>query len=70
MKRLTEIVLAAHVSYAMRVFLGVITAMGVAIGISSPANANSVVNGGFETGDSTGWTQNRHCRPRDGTRWR
>lgn len=43
---------------SMRMILAaLVAAMGLAIGISGPARANLVVNGSFETGDFTGWTQ-------------
>lgn len=39
-------------------WLGVVTALAMAIGLSAPAHAaNIVTNGSFETGDLTGWTQ-------------
>src|SRR3954467_12399702 len=37
--------------------VSVLAAMGLAVGISGLASANLVVNGSFETGDFTGWTQ-------------
>lgn len=47
MKRSAKMVLGA-----------VVAAMGLAVGVSGPAHAaNLVVNGSFETGDFTGWTQ-------------
>lgn len=47
MKRSAKMVLGA-----------IVAAVGFAAGISGPAYAdNIVVNGGFETGDFTGWTQ-------------
>jgi len=38
------------------VFGGMVAAMGLAVGISGPAQAQLVTNGSFETGDFTGWT--------------
>jgi hypothetical protein len=39
-------------------FRGLLTVAGLAAGLSSPgsASADFVINGGFETGDFTGWT--------------
>jgi hypothetical protein len=43
---------------ALRHLGAMVAAMGLAVGISGPAHAaNIVVNGGFETGDFTGWVQ-------------
>jgi PEP-CTERM motif len=41
---------------AKMVFGGMVAAMGLAVGISGPAQAQLVTNGSFETGDFTGWT--------------
>jgi hypothetical protein len=37
--------------------ISAVAAMGLALGISGVAQANLIVNGSFETGDLTGWTQ-------------
>ncbi len=37
--------------------ISAVAAMGLALGISGLAHANLIVNGSFETGDFTGWTQ-------------
>jgi hypothetical protein len=41
---------------AKMVLGGMVAAMGLAVGISGPAQAQLVTNGSFETGDFTGWT--------------
>lgn len=39
----------------MRTLFGILAAATVALSIASPAKADLITNGGFETGDFTGW---------------
>ena len=49
---------APHIGHALQRLMTVVAAVGLAAGISGPAHAvNMIGNGGFETGDFTGWTQ-------------
>jgi len=42
----------------MKYVLSVVTLFALLVGASAPARADIVVNGGFETGDFSGWTLN------------
>jgi hypothetical protein len=49
---------AANGAGGARRWLGAaVAAVGLTVGIAGPAQANIVANGGFETGDFTGWTE-------------
>ncbi len=41
-----------------KIFLTCVCVMSLAFGLSGIAGANGITNGGFETGDFTGWTTN------------